>query len=64
MSLRRGTGARARRPNREPTIAASCTIGPSRPIDPPEAIESSEDALFTSVDRTPMRPSPTRITSM
>ncbi len=51
-------------PNLEPTIAASCTIGPSRPIEPPEAIDRSDERLFDRVARNPIRPSPTRMASM
>ena len=64
ISRRRGGGARASNPRREPSIAASCTIGPSRPIDPPEAMLNNEDTEFITVARRPMRPSPTSTASM
>ena len=64
MSRRRGTGAPASVPSLEPSIAASCTIGPSRPIDPPDAMVKSEATLEMSVLRKPMRPSPTSTASM
>ena len=32
------------RPSRDATSAASCTIGPSRPIEPPDPIEKSAAA--------------------
>ena len=57
-------GARASSPRREPTIAASCTMAPSRPIEPPEEMVSSEDSALASVTRKPMRPSPTSTASM
>ena len=60
----RGTGARASSPIREPSIAASCTIEPSRPIEPPEAMVSIEPRLFRIEARKPMRPSPTLTASM
>src|SRR5579863_4603050 len=45
-------------PRTEPSIEASCTIGPSRPIDPPEEIVTSEEILLISVARTRMTPLP------
>ena len=55
---------RAMRPASEAHIAARWTIEPSRPIDPPEATENSDEALRASAWRTGMRPSPIEIASM
>jgi hypothetical protein len=52
------------RPINDASIAASCTIGPSRPIDPPEPIENNAAALFTKLDRTGILPEPIEIASM
>src|SRR5207249_3797473 len=52
------------RPSTDAAIAASCTIDPSRPIDPPETMEQSEEALRARLWPTPMRPSPMAIASM
>ena len=52
------------RPSNEPHIAASCTIGPSRPMDAPLATEHSDDALRTRLCRALSTPSPTAIASM
>src|ERR1700746_175109 len=51
ISRNRGIGARASNPSFEPSIADSCTMGPSRPMDPPEAIDRSDERLFARVDR-------------
>ena len=64
MSRRRGTGARASRPSLEPNMAASCTIEPSRPIEPPEEIVRSEPKLLRIEARKPILPSPTFTASM
>ena len=52
------------RPSSEPSIEASCTIGPSRPIEPPEEIVTSDERLFTTVARTRITPLPTTTASM
>jgi len=64
ISRKRGTGARANTPSFEPSLADNCIIGPSRPIEPPEAIDSREDRLLSKAVRNPMLPSPTKIASM
>src|SRR5690242_17661683 len=46
------------RPRREATTAAICTIGPSRPIDPPEPIEKTAAADFTRLARVGTLPLP------
>ena len=51
-------------PIREASIAASCTIEPSRPMEPPEAIVNNDEALLNNVPRKLMRPSPTNTASM
>jgi len=48
----------------DPISAASCTIGPSRPIEPPDAMVSSEEMLRMSVGRAAITPSPTATDSM
>ncbi len=45
-------------------MAASCTIGPSRPIEPPVEMVTREETLFTTVSRTRMMPLPRTMTSM
>jgi len=39
-------------------------IGPSRPIDPPDAIENIAAVLFTRLDFTGISPLPMRIASI
>jgi len=39
-------------------------MGPSRPIEPPDAIENIAAALFTKLDFTGICPLPMRIASM
>ncbi len=53
-----------KRPTKEAQRAASCTMGPSCPIEEPVAIEHSEDELRASVCRTGIRPSPKVMASM
>ena len=51
----------------EPCIAtkdASCTIGPSRPIEPPDPIEKIAAADFTRLARVGIFPVPIAIASM
>ena len=52
------------RPRMDATTAASCTIGPSRPIEPPEPMENSAAVLFTRLARTGIRPLPIAMASM
>ena len=42
----------------------SWTIAPSRPIEPPEATVSSDEALFTRPGRMRIVPSPSAMASM
>ena len=60
----RGGSKRARRPPSEAASAASCTIGPSRPIEPPLPIVSSEEALRQRLCLTGTMPSPSATASM
>ena len=46
------------------STAAICTIGPSRPIDPPEPMENSAAALLIKLDRTGISPEPIAMASM
>ena len=55
---------RSTRPSSDAQSAASCTIEPSRPIEPPEAIVHSDDTLRSRFWRTGMWPSPIAIASM
>ncbi len=43
---------------------ASCTMGPSRPMEPPEEMVMSEERLFTTVARMRMTPLPRTTASM
>ena len=63
-SRRLGTGALPRIATLEPISADSCTMGPSRPIDPPDAIVRSEETLRINVGRAEITPSPTATASM
>src|SRR5437763_17157047 len=47
MSRRRGVVNFALRPTSEASHAPSCDIEPSRPMEPPDAIERSDEMLFT-----------------
>ena len=49
----RGTGALVHWPIFEAAVAASCTSGPSRPIEPPEPMVKNEDAACSSATRLP-----------
>ena len=51
-------------PSIEPSIDASCTMGPSRPIEPPEEMVTSDERLFTTVARMRMTPLPSTTASM
>ena len=54
-SRRNCRGGRIRkRPLNEDSIAASCTIGPSRPMEAPDPMENSEDTLRATVWRKPI----------
>ena len=64
ISRRRGTGALRQRPISEPARAASCTIGPSRPIAPPVDTVAADDNARSSEGRTPRSPAPSAIASM
>lgn len=59
-----GGEKRRQRPRNDANIAESCTIGPSRPIDPPEPIEKSAAVLFTKLARIGTWPVPITIASM
>lgn len=60
----RGGSKCAKRPTSDAASAASCTIGPSRPIEPPLPIVSSDDALRQRLCRTGTTPSPSATASM
>ena len=51
-------------PTIDAIIAESCTSGPSRPMDAPEAMEKSALADFTRLMREEITPSPSTIASM
>src|SRR5215475_4664521 len=51
-SLRRGGSKCTTRPISDAHSAASCTIGPSRPIEPPLEIVNSDDTLRHKLTRT------------
>lgn len=55
----RSRGRRAILPMVEATMADSCTIAHSRPMEPPEATVTSEEADLTRLWRTLIQPSPT-----
>ena len=63
-SRSRGTGAWVHWPIFEATAAASCTSGPSRPIEPPDPMVKNEDAACSSAARLPSWPLPTATASM
>ena len=42
------------RPTNEASTAESCTSGPSRPMEPPEAMENIAEAHFTKLEREEM----------
>ena len=48
----------------DPSDAPTCTIGPSRPAEPPDPIVSAEDTIFTIATRPGMRPPLRRTASM
>ena len=52
------------RPMNEASTAANWTIGPSRPIEPPDPIENRAAALFTRLARMGTWPLPIAIASM
>ena len=54
--------ARTRRPTVDPSADPICTIGPSRPTDPPPPMQSAEASDFTTATRGGMRP-PRRATA-
>ena len=47
-----GAENRRQRPSHEAAMAESCTSGPSRPIELPEAMENIAAVLLTMVART------------
>lgn len=51
---RRNCGAESlrQRPMKDAATAASCTSGPSRPMEPPDAMENIAAVLFTRLART------------
>src|SRR5882724_1074628 len=55
---------RASWPHFDAYVAASCVIAPSRPIDPPLPMVTSEEPAFTSAVRNGSRPSLVATTSM
>ncbi|MCY1314394.1 hypothetical protein D9M70_650270 [compost metagenome] len=62
---RKCLGGRTRyRPAKDDSIAASCTMGPSRPIEAPDPMEKMDDRLRATVWRNPMMPRPTAMASM
>jgi hypothetical protein len=60
----RGGSKCTQRPISEAASAASCTIGPSRPIEPPLAIVNSEETLRHRLSLTGTTPSPIATASM
>src|SRR5215471_12836309 len=60
----RGAVHRCKRPASDATIAESWTSGPSRPMDPPEAIVKSAERDFTILWRADILPSPSTTASM
>src|SRR5665213_3699202 len=46
------------RPMIDAQVADNCTIDPSRPIEPPDATENSDEMLRATLWRTGIRPSP------
>jgi hypothetical protein len=48
----------------EPSAEPICTIGPSRPTDPPEPIEMAEASAFTTTTRGRMTPPRVAMDSM
>ncbi len=64
ISRRRGEGHFRKRPTSDAIRAESCTIGPSRPIEPPEAIEKAAEKHRTRLERIERRPFPSTTASM
>ena len=60
----RGTVQPCRRPMIDATNEESWTSGPSRPIDPPEAMVNRAESDLTKLRRVEMRPSPSTTASM
>ena len=60
----RGVDHCCKRPNEEAITDESCTSGPSRPIDPPEAMLNSAESDFARVRRVEILPSPSTTASM
>lgn len=52
----RDSGSRAARPSAEPSADPICTIGPSRPTEPPEPIVNADASAFTTLTCTGIRP--------
>ncbi len=52
----RDSGTRVSCPSAEPSAEPICTIGPSRPTEPPEPMHSAEASDFTTATRGRIRP--------
>ena len=52
----RSSGSRITRPNVEPSAEPICTIGPSRPTEPPEPMHSAEASALTTATCGAIRP--------
>ena len=61
-SRSRSSGTRTARPSVEPSAEPICTIGPSRPTDPPPPMHSAEASALTTATCGRMRP-PRRATA-
>ena len=53
-----------KRPAHDDSAHESCTIAPSRPIEPPEATVRSDEKLRSRLARTWIAPSPSATASM
>jgi hypothetical protein len=55
-SFRRGSATRNRCPSEDPSAEPICTIGPSRPTDPPPPMQIADASDFTPATAARMRP--------
>ena len=62
ISRSRCGGTRSHCPIEDPSAEPICTIGPSRPTEPPEPMQSADASDFTAATRTGIRP-PLRVTA-
>ena len=63
-SRSRAVGSLIQRPTSDAMTAASCTRGPSRPMEPPDEIVNAAEAHFTKLDRAESIPWPSTMASM